>query len=263
MTISTDTVDAVAAACRDRLGDPSAWVASDAYRQSLALCIIESVQSTSGHSEVTVVDRYLAYRKAREDKPVTDGARELLRTFEEAGSSDQWAGKIGSYKRRYTATGVPDRGTAHPTGRRETPSLADQQRRGPAVGRRFRQRSRCRFTMPGWTRAEDGSEVTWAHLLMLAGIPHTDLGTAAGHLHQRDTRHHRVAGRHLGDPCSYCRATRSGSGPIGLRNSAVVVRARSHAPTRRLSTCKQAVTLNCRSAPDQFYRIVTTVQNDD
>lgn len=107
MTISTDTVDAVAAACRDRLGDPSAWVASDAYRQSLALCIIESVQSTSGHSEVTVVDRYLAYRKAREDKPVTDGARELLRTFEEAGSSDQWAGKIGSYKRRYTATGVP------------------------------------------------------------------------------------------------------------------------------------------------------------
>lgn len=86
MTISTDTVDAVAAACRDRLGDPSAWVASDAYRQSLALCIIESVQSTSGHSEVTVVDRYLAYRRAREDKPVTDGARELLRTFEEAGS---------------------------------------------------------------------------------------------------------------------------------------------------------------------------------
>ena len=89
MSISTDTVDVVAAACRDRLGDPSAWVASDAYRASLALCIIESVQSSCGHSEVAVVDRYLAYRQARESLPVTDGARELLRTFEEAGSSDQ------------------------------------------------------------------------------------------------------------------------------------------------------------------------------
>ncbi|XGU20851.1 heme peroxidase [Rhodococcus sp. 3Y1] len=167
MTISTDTVDAVAAACRDRLGDPSAWVASDAYRQSLALCIIESVQSTSGHSEVTVVDRYLAYRKAREDKPVTDGARELLRTFEEAGSSDQWAGKIGSYKRRYTATGVPIEARhiqqvaeklhhLRINSVEDLLSAADSDNALEAVHH-------------AWVDAcGDGSEVTWAHLLMLA-----------------------------------------------------------------------------------------------
>ncbi|MFD4367839.1 hypothetical protein [Rhodococcus sp. NPDC058521] len=83
------------------------------YRRSLALCIIESVQSHHGRDEVSVVDRYLAYRRARESdlapyaEPLTDGARALLRTFEEAGSSDQWAGKVASYKRRYSATGAP------------------------------------------------------------------------------------------------------------------------------------------------------------
>lgn len=178
MTISSDTVDAVAAACRDRLGDPSAWVASDAYRQSLALCIIESVQSSSGHSEAAVVDRYLAYRRAREDKPVTDGTRELLRTFEEAGSSDQWAGKIGSYKRRYTATGVPIEARHIQKVAEKLYSLrihsvedllsaADTDNALDAVHH-------------AWTDAcGEDSEVTWAHLLMLAGIAPANVGTAA------------------------------------------------------------------------------------
>ena len=178
MSIPTDTVDAVAAACRDRLGDPSAWVASDAYRASLALCIIESVQSSSGHSEVAVVDRYLAYRQARDNNPVTDGSRELLRTFEEAGSSDQWAGKIGSYKRRYSATGVPIEARhiqqvaeklhyLHIESVEDLLSAANSDHSLNAVRQ-------------AWTDAcGDDAEVTWAHLLMLAGIPHTDLGTAA------------------------------------------------------------------------------------
>jgi len=79
----------------------------DDYRHSLALCIIESVQSHLGQDDIGVVDRYVAYRRARHEQPVTDGARALLRTFEEVGSSDQWAGKVASYKRRYSATGVP------------------------------------------------------------------------------------------------------------------------------------------------------------
>ena len=127
---------------------------------------------------MTVVDRYLAYRKAREDKPVTDGARELLRTFEEAGSSDQWAGKIGSYKRRYTATGVPIEARhiqqvaeklhhLRINSVEDLLSAADSDNALDAVHL-------------AWVDAcGDGSEVTWAHLLMLAGIPHTDLGTAA------------------------------------------------------------------------------------
>lgn len=178
MSISNDTVDAVAAACRDRLGDPSAWVAADAYRASLALCIIESVQSSNGHSEVAVVDRYLAYRQARESTPVTDGARELLRTFEEAGSSDLWAGKIGSYKRRYTATGAPIEARhiqqvaerlhlLHINSVEDLLSAADSDHALDAV--RLAWKEAC---------GED-AEVTWTHLLMLAGIPHVDLGAAA------------------------------------------------------------------------------------
>lgn len=184
MSISTDTVDAVAAACRDRLGDPSAWVTSDAYRASLALCIIESVQSSksaqsnSGHSEVTVVDRYLAYRQARETSPVTDGARELLRTFEEAGSSDQWAGKVGSYKRRYSATGIPIEArhiqqVAERLHHLRINSVEDLL----AAANSDHTLDAVRHA---WTEAcGEDAEVTWAHLLMLAGIPHTDLGAAA------------------------------------------------------------------------------------
>ena len=157
-------------ACRDRLGDPSGWVASDAYRHSLALCIIESVQSSAGHSEVAVVDRYLAYRRAHPDQPLTDGARDLLRTFEEAGSSDQWAGKIGSYKRRYTATGVPIEARHIQLVGRATPPAPHQQHRRPSRGRVPTTPS-SRSTTRGSRCAVTSSDVTWAHLLMLAGIP--------------------------------------------------------------------------------------------
>ncbi|MGC0363047.1 hypothetical protein ABH922_001031 [Rhodococcus sp. 27YEA15] len=177
MTISADTVDAVTTACRDRLGDPSAWIASDAYRRSLALCIIESVQSSAGHSEVTVVDRYLAYRRAREDKPVTDGARALLRTFEEAGSSDQWAGKVGSYKRRYSATGEPIEA-------RHIQKVAERlhQLRIDSVEDLLSAADSAHAldaVHDAWSDACGAdAEVTWSHLLMLAGIPAVDPGTA-------------------------------------------------------------------------------------
>ena len=170
MTVSADTVETVVAACRDRLGDPSGWVTSDVYRHSLALCIIESVQSSAGHSEVAVVDRYLAYRRADAGRPLTDGARDLLRTFEEAGSSDQWAGKVGSYKRRYTATGVPIEArhiqqAAERLHQLRVNSIDDllEAARDEAALEQIHQ---------AWVDVcGENSDVTWSHFLMLAGIP--------------------------------------------------------------------------------------------
>lgn len=170
MTVSTDTVETIVAACRERLGDPSGWVSSEAYRHSLALCIIESVQSSAGHSEVAVVDRYVAYRRAHADQPLTDGARDLLRTFEEAGSSDQWAGKVGSYKRRYNATGVP----------------IEARHIQQAAERLHKLRINCVEDLLDVARDEaalerihqawvdvcgESGDITWAHFLTLAGVP--------------------------------------------------------------------------------------------
>ncbi|MEV0945759.1 heme peroxidase [Rhodococcus sp. NPDC049939] len=170
MTVSADTLKTVVTACRERLGDPSGWITSTAYQHSLALCIIESVQSSAGHSEAAVVDRYLAYRRATLDQPVTDGARDLLRTFEEAGSSDQWAGKVGSYKRRYNATGVQIEARhiqqaaerLHQLRINNIDDLLEAARDEAALEQ----------IHAAWVEVcGENSDVTWAHFLMLAGIP--------------------------------------------------------------------------------------------
>lgn len=139
------------------------------YRHSLALCIIESVQSHCGHDGVGVVDRYVAYRRARHEQAVTDGARALLRTFEEAGSSDQWAGKVASYKRRYSATGVP------------IEARHIQQAAALLYDRRIdsiddlvataRDQATLEQIHDAWREAcGDDSDLRWSHLLTLAGI---------------------------------------------------------------------------------------------
>lgn len=148
---------------------------ADAYRHSLALCIIESVQSSAvqssaAGSEVAVVDRYLAYRHTREIEPVTDGARALLRTFEEAGSSDQWAGKVGSYKRRYCATDAPIEArhilhAAECLHKRRIDSTDD-------LALAARDEAAFEEIHRAWLEAcDDRSDVTWALFLTLAGIP--------------------------------------------------------------------------------------------
>lgn len=139
------------------------------YRHSLALCIIESVQSHCGHDDAGVVDRYVAYRRARHEQAITDGARALLRTFEEVGSSDQWAGKVASYKRRYSATGVP------------IEARHIQQAAALLYDRRIdsiddlvevaRDQATFEQIHDAWCEAcGDDSDLTWSHFLMLAGI---------------------------------------------------------------------------------------------
>ncbi|MBJ8340991.1 hypothetical protein JGU71_19065 [Antrihabitans sp. YC3-6] len=86
----------------------------DPARPDLALCIIEAVQSaTTDTSDTAVIlDRYQAYRQAQGQQARADGVRALLRTFEEVGSCDAWAGKVGNYRRRYSPTSAPIAATA-------------------------------------------------------------------------------------------------------------------------------------------------------
>ncbi|MCE5291056.1 MAG: hypothetical protein LLG14_17730 [Nocardiaceae bacterium] len=80
----------------------------------LAVLVIEALQSTvcSDADTEAVVDRYCAYRQAQGSWQGKDGARALLRTFEDVGGCLQWVGKVGNYRRRYSATSTPIAATA-------------------------------------------------------------------------------------------------------------------------------------------------------
>ena len=75
----------------------------------LAVLVIESLQSTVCNDIDTeaVVERYCAYRRAQGSWQGQDGARALLRTFEDVGGCLQWVGKVGNYRRRYSPTSTP------------------------------------------------------------------------------------------------------------------------------------------------------------
>ncbi|MGO4200501.1 heme peroxidase [Rhodococcus sp. TAF43] len=178
MSVSEQQVQTVVQACRDRLGDPAGWVPPDEYRDSLALCIIESVQAAGDRyaDAGTVVDRYRAYRQAHVPGRVTDGARELLRTFEEVGSSDQWAGKIGNYKRRYSENAAPLRAAEiQRTAERLYALHIDSV--GDLVGATRDDRTRSDLRA-AWDECCGGpDDAMWQHLMTLTGAPYSP-GTA-------------------------------------------------------------------------------------
>lgn len=78
------------------------------YRGSLALCVVDSVQSTGVKyaSVVKVVDAYRAYRRAQDGDPNADGVPELLATFTELDGPEGWAEKIGNRNRTSSRGGV-------------------------------------------------------------------------------------------------------------------------------------------------------------
>lgn len=180
MSVPEQHVQTVVAACRERLGDPAGWVSPDEYRRSLALCIIESVQAAGTRlaDAGTVVDRYRAYRRSREPGPLTDGARALLRTFEAVGSADQWAGKIGNYKRRYSESAAPLRARAIQRTAERLHALAIDSVRDLVDA--TNDRSSRDDVRSAWDEScGAGDDTTWQHLLLLAGAPGAEQSSAA------------------------------------------------------------------------------------
>lgn len=88
----------LAAACHRDLGDPERWFKPTGYRDSLALCLIDSVYSTGVRYKTVenITCRYIKFRKESGGDPFSDGVTELLESFDTCGEVVEWAAKIGS-----------------------------------------------------------------------------------------------------------------------------------------------------------------------
>lgn len=142
------------------------------YRDGLALCVVDSVQSTGVmYSSVEkVIARYRAHRRGQGGDPNRDGVPELLATFEELGGPDGWSQEIGNGNRTSTHAGAPLKATAI---RDAAQSLADE-RIETTASLLVAAEDITRFTrLEATWRAVAGqrSGITWHYMQMLAGIP--------------------------------------------------------------------------------------------
>lgn len=167
MNLTGEQLQAMAQRCEQFL--ESKW--KGGYPDSLALCIVDSVQSTgvTYTSVGNVLDAYRRYRAERNASAKTDGTHELLKTFEELGGSVGWAAAIGNQNKTSTRAGAPLKAEAirlaaqvmDAAGIRDTATLRD------AVGTAELEKAKSEWLrIPG-----QRSGITWRYLLMLAGVP--------------------------------------------------------------------------------------------
>jgi hypothetical protein len=83
--------------------------APDGYPDSLALCIVDSVQSTMVKYPTVekVLRNYRAYRREHGGDPNTDSAVDLAATFDQLKGHEAWAQRIGNGNRTSTHKGAP------------------------------------------------------------------------------------------------------------------------------------------------------------
>lgn len=171
-----DRLGPVAVRCIEVIGHPclvgAEYAEPPGYRSSLALCIIDAIQSTGVRysSVVRVVNRYRAARAECGADANTDGAPELEASFDAIGGVDPWATRIGTRNRVSTHPGAPLKAEAVRDAARvlrkagiETTedfraSASEEQHSGTAE--------------VAWRSvAGQGSGVTWHYARILAGVP--------------------------------------------------------------------------------------------
>jgi hypothetical protein len=141
------------------------------YRDGLALCVIDSVQSTGVNytSVGRVLDRYRAYRREQGGEPATDGTAELLATFDELGGPDPWASRIGTRNRTSTRGGILKAGAI-----RDVARVLTAEEITTAAGLRAAADDEVRLEQvrKAWCAVKgQRSGITWRYVLMLAGVP--------------------------------------------------------------------------------------------
>lgn len=145
--------------------------APSGYLDGLALCIVDSVQSTGvTYSSVEkVVDRYRAYRRVQGGDPSCDGVPELLATFDELGGPEGWAEQIGNRNRTSTRSGALKaeaiRAAAQALGAQDIATAADLHEAAADQDRLARLGTAWRAVVG------QSSGITWHYMQMLAGIP--------------------------------------------------------------------------------------------
>lgn len=173
-------IDVLVARCAVDLGRPDLWFEPDSYYGSLAMCIVEAIQSTRSHytSVQRVIRRYTEYRGEQEANAKADNATDLIRTFDELGGPDHWADRVGNRKPTSTNANAPLKATAILEAARALAEL------DLATAEQLRQADDALLE-----RAQDvwnavpgqRSGLTWSYLLMLAGVR----GFASDHLVSR------------------------------------------------------------------------------
>jgi hypothetical protein len=167
MSISAEDVQILTGQCQQFLGSE----APVGYLNSLALCIVDSVQSTGVTyvSVVNVVNRYRAYRSMQGGNADTDSATQLVATFAELGGVATWADRIGNGNKTSTHKGAPLKAyaiEAEAKGMIEMGIFSAQDLRDAAANPDDLARVRkVWLTVPG-----QGPGVTWHYVQMLAGI---------------------------------------------------------------------------------------------
>ena len=165
--LDNDDVMVLVTACETDLGDPSLWFTPDGYRDSLALCIIDSIYSTGARysSVVNVLKRYRDYRSNQGGNPDTDGTDELAATIAELGGPDP---------------GPPASAIAVRLPPRRGPPESRKRRRGPCAGRTTEVSSGPAAATADGLRAVERAwrprtwaalGITWDYARMLAQIP--------------------------------------------------------------------------------------------
>jgi hypothetical protein len=139
------------------------------YPNSLALCIVDSVQSTGvTYSSVEkVVARYRTYRRDHGGDPNTDGTAELLATCAETNGPDGWAEKIGTRNRTSTRGGVLKAEAI-----RDAAVVLDGMGITTAASFRDADAARQGEVEASWRKVTgQRSGITWRYVLMLAEVP--------------------------------------------------------------------------------------------
>ncbi|MCZ4537946.1 hypothetical protein QBL07_000135 (plasmid) [Gordonia rubripertincta] len=167
MAYTAAQLSVLVAACAQFRGSQ----APPGYRDALALCVIDSVQSTGvNYSSVeNVVARYRSHRRERGGDPNADGVAELLATFDELDGANGWAQKIGNNNRTSTSSGVL-----------KSEAILDAARvldsAGISTAADLREAAQNEAQLArirvGWCAVTgQSSGITWHYMQMLAGIP--------------------------------------------------------------------------------------------
>lgn len=167
MPHTAEQLHVLVAACEQFRGSK----APPGYRDGLALCVVDSVQSTGvTYSSVeNVVARYRDYRREQGGDPNRDGVAELLATFEELDGPAVWAEKIGNSNGTSTRGGVLKSEAIRDAARaldgegiRDTDSLR----------KLAKDDAQLEQVRKAWCAVKgQRSGITWHYMLMLAGIP--------------------------------------------------------------------------------------------
>ncbi|MDR2380511.1 MAG: hypothetical protein LBE08_04950 [Bifidobacteriaceae bacterium] len=106
-TISARQFDQFLQASKTLLPPPRDWPQLTTYPGSLAECIIDAIWSERVRYATveTIVNRYRAYRAAQGGNADTDGAPQLVKTFEIG--LDAWMEQIGNHQRAYSRGVAP------------------------------------------------------------------------------------------------------------------------------------------------------------